>query len=118
MTRRFICCALLAALLSAFGYSAKAQGDGRFMSYHPSSLSSCGAYTRAPAAERSWAQAWLWGFVSGVNQARSERGPRLADTDTDGIVSWVDKFCAENPLNTFTNAAITLVTELEKRGRP
>ena len=82
---------------------------------------SCGDWTTA-ARENGWTrvayQAWLGGFVSGVNLNVSDRVGNLNEgTDVPGMTAWVDNYCAANPLDTVSSAAVALAVELIERKR-
>lgn len=52
---------------------------------------------------------WVLGFVSGVGYA----GFRLKETDSAGLIAFVDTYCAEHPLDDIGEAAKALVEELK-----
>lgn len=53
-------------------------------------------------------RAWVLGFVSGVGYI----GPKMKDTDADGIYAFMDTYCAAHPLDSIGGAAQALVEEL------
>ncbi|PYR75463.1 MAG: hypothetical protein DMF87_20605 [Acidobacteria bacterium] len=55
-------------------------------------------------------QAWLAGFVSGVGYVNDRR---LNKTDINGMKAYVDRYCADHPLDDIAKAAQTLVVALE-----
>jgi hypothetical protein len=57
---------------------------------------------------------WIWGFVSGANAYG--RRP-LADVPAGALDAWVDKYCADHPLDRIDDAGIALVEELAARAR-
>jgi hypothetical protein len=76
---------------------------------------SCGAWMESAGNEgdRAQYQYWVRGFVSGHNFANPEHQVRLQRMpDNDALTSYIDKFCAENPVLPFTSAAFQLVREL------
>ena len=75
---------------------------------------SCGAWVRSrsnPEARQVYLY-WFSGLVSGYSYGSlSHQVPLHAMPDQDTLVLFVDKHCSENPLRSFTSAAITLVGE-------
>jgi len=76
--------------------------------------SSCGTWLRdAARSDKSFyelEQAWLAGFVSGVGYVNDRR---LNKTDINGMKAYVDRYCADHPLDDIAKAAQTLVVALE-----
>ena len=61
--------------------------------------------------------AWVLGFVTGFNRWDSGDKENIADgTDSDGIIAWISKDCAENPLNDVAITASRLIRTLRERG--
>lgn len=77
---------------------------------------SCGAWT-SHKADDGWARTgdfhWLAGFLSGLNLANG--GDITGTVDMLAAVAYVDKFCAENPLDEVGLAASFLAKELYER---
>jgi hypothetical protein len=74
---------------------------------------SCGAWTKQQADKNNtYYEWWLYGFMSGAS-----RGTGLQKTDSEGIAAWMNKYCAEHPLDTIVVGAYKLVVELTPRGR-
>lgn len=61
-------------------------------------------------------RAWLFGFVSGVNNASQFEGELFGAEDADGLVAYIDKHCANDPLDALGEASNALVKELLVRG--
>lgn len=83
-------------------------------------MPSCGAWTAARTTRLDGVAAqyekWALGFESGLNLARSAaRGDVLRGADTEGVLSWVDQFCREHPLDTLSVAVVDLDRELTLR---
>ena len=81
---------------------------------------SCGSWTEAARDNGGWPraafEAWLAGFVSGVNLNIAATVGNLNDgTDFDGMVAWIDNYCAANPLSSVSSATVTLSVELLNR---
>jgi hypothetical protein len=55
---------------------------------------------------------WVLGFLTAAG-SYNVRGD-LRETDHDAVSAWLDKYCREHPLNTFKDAAASLVDELSK----
>ena len=120
---------LLALLVLAFciqGVEAKDQFFVRGDGYH-----SCGAWTAAQAhrpyigpgkrpvtiaqLERETQIAWVNGFITAFDYYASESGGVGNSSDLNGILVWIDNYCATQPLDNITTATIALVSELSKR---
>ena len=54
-------------------------------------------------------EAWVTGFVSGVGYASSTA---LKQTDTEGLLSFIDRHCTDHPLDLLVEATTKLTTEL------
>ena len=79
---------------------------------------SCGTWLahRSPGDPNS-AQfdAWVTGYVTGVNQFADEDGDVTGHQDSDGMIAWVTTYCTSHPLDKIATAAGHLVLELQKR---
>ena len=64
--------------------------------------------------------AWLNGYLTAVNRyqngVKNHNGLRdiKAGRDTQALMFWLDKYCNENPLDTFARAVFMLQNELQK----
>jgi hypothetical protein len=87
---------------------------GDWISYFGVGKLSCGKYIQDintyPEAKSAYSW-WLAGFVTGTNLAKG----RALDIDKPAYEEWIKKYCQENPLDTFINAAIELNKALDKR---
>jgi hypothetical protein len=54
---------------------------------------------------------WLGGFVTGTNLVKS----RSTLTDDKAYEAWIEKYCRDNPLDSFHKAAIELNKELDNK---
>jgi hypothetical protein len=78
---------------------------------------SCGSWTAEPAY-RQGRQSWVAGFVTGHN-FYAPGDTAVAPPDGKAMFVWMDRYCAEHPLDSIVNAALALVTELRRqRGVP
>ncbi len=84
-----------------------------FVVYGPADVS-CGQFTSALGTRRATYEWWALGFLSGVGWTRAGE-VRLKDTDSEGAIAWVAKYCAEHPLDMVVDAAKSLVAELEPK---
>lgn len=100
---------LLAALLQR---ADSATQNRQATTYGPASLS-CGAFIAAGPRDHQMYGWWVLGVISG---AALYWDVPLAKTDPDGIISWVNHYCAEHPLDELVTATQNLVTELGIRG--
>jgi hypothetical protein len=85
---------------------------------------SCGTWTDARkegGARADALEAWVEGFLTGTNAllAVKDEGPDVAaSTDMSGILKWLDRYCADHPLDRITAASMALIAELDKRKPP
>ena len=106
---RVICIVILSLLFTGIA-NAK---DSPFSGYGVTELS-CGKYiqdiTRDPMKEivYHW---WVAGFLTGTSM---EKG-RVTYTDSASHDAWLKKYCQENPLDHFINAASKLNKELDRQ---
>lgn len=56
-------------------------------------------------------RAWVLGYITGVGGS----GVRMRQTDSPGILSFVDQYCDAHRVDTIEVAAVALVTELRLR---
>jgi len=66
------------------------------------------------ATARAAYRAWVLGFVSGVNTGSNTE--LLQEVDHTAVLRWLDGFCADNPTETISSAARSLVAELRTSG--
>lgn len=83
---------------------------------------SCGSWTAGTAisatsegtGNRSAYMLWTEGYVSGAGYVLAGRDSVvIADTDMQGIQTWMTKYCSDHPLDTLLVAATNLVVQLE-----
>ena len=56
---------------------------------------------------------WFGGFVTGVNRERNT--DVLEDTDMQGALLWIRRYCEKHPLDTFRSTANLVLLEVTKR---
>lgn len=102
----FVACA---CLLLGYGLGS---AQGTFKVYGHGN-SSCGEWTSQRRSERAVQTnaTWVAGFVSGAGYGSSRP---LRETDTAGIIAWMDARCAAHPLEAIAEAAAALVVEMTK----
>jgi hypothetical protein len=107
MTRQLILVALVSLLMGA---AADAQPYVKVHGFQDgsrgkwSSLKAGDWYTREVVAY------WTRGFISGYNWF-NPTNQVLRDLSYETMVAYVDKYCRDNPLKGFTDAAIQLICE-------
>lgn len=78
---------------------------------------SCATWTRYRSEKVSQSlEGWVLGFVTGRNFYGT--GNVGLGVQAEGLTGWVDQYCAANPLDSVTTAAVKLVNELQKRSKP
>lgn len=88
---------------------------------HGLGTQSCGnwtSYRRAGGYTDLAPQAWIQGYISALNFSVSLRGEGpdiMQGTDAEGIFAWVDNYCAAHPLNSISQAALDLATDLRSK---
>jgi hypothetical protein len=80
---------------------------------------SCGSWTKAQhSATAQEYQLWMLGFVSGQSVWAGRHGIRVTPTDVTAIYTYVDKYCADHPLDPMVKAGNDLVDELVAKSKP
>jgi hypothetical protein len=82
---------------------------------------SCGEWTqgRFNRDETEYVDmAWVQGFITAVNLAGPGSSDISKQTDPDGILAWIDNYCAKDPLKKLSSAVAELTAELLKREEP
>jgi hypothetical protein len=62
-------------------------------------------------------ESWVLGLVSGRNAYGPGNGDLAPGVNAEGLIGWVDQYCAANPLDSVTAAGFKLVKELERRAK-
>jgi hypothetical protein len=87
--------------------SAALAADGEPIVYG-TGAASCGRWLEMRRADNYYAYGnWVLGYIS----AKSEH-LRLKDSDSDAMAAWMDKYCAEHPLDTIQKGTVFLLKEL------
>jgi hypothetical protein len=115
---RYLCFGALLLLISV----TQAEAGGRELI--GVGAESCGTWIEAnklsPPPTRSplvlQLRAWILGFVSGVNNGIEAEGELFGGDDGNGLIAYIDKYCADNPLDTVGNASNHLAGDLFIRG--
>ena len=83
---------------------------------------SCEVWTKDRADKTSESHfvngAWIQGYLTAVNVFGEGPSHIAKGTDADGIMAWIDNYCAQHPVESLTVAAKALVDELTKRAAP
>ena len=90
-------------------------GAGQFKTY---GQYSCGQWLEAKKADgtvRTVMIGWVAGYVSAVNAWIEGKEDWLEHSDIPSAMSWIDKYCRENPLSKSTYAIRFLMYELGVR---
>lgn len=126
--RRHVRCSrprcLASLLLSCMLTGAAAAEEAREVSIWGIGQISCGRFVQErerPAgpygAYDATFRQWLLGFITALNWSDPQRRDRLAGTDAEGAMLWVENHCRTQPLDTFFDAALALERELSRKGR-
>lgn len=103
-----------AAILAANPVQAVA--SKQFQYYGFPGYDSCGSWTSNRRDRGSQAlEGFVLGFVTSANLYGDNDGLLGTGSGATGMLAWVDKYCADNPLDSVLTASIKLVTELKKR---
>ena len=80
---------------------------------------SCGEWKTSANSKigRAQYESWFRGFVTGYNWGNQDNQVKGGMPQGETLVLYVDKFCRENPLESFTTAVVSLIGELLKRER-
>jgi hypothetical protein len=75
----------------------------------------CGWWTAKRAGidpEKYMASSWVLGFLAGSNYFATGIYDVSKGVDNEGLLAWVDNYCAVNPLDSVADAAMELVAFL------
>lgn len=75
---------------------------------------SCGKWLKSRKTQTEWHQAgqWINGYYVAAQEFLLERKINLKRVDTYGLISFVDQYCTEKPLDTIYDAMIPLLGNL------
>lgn len=95
-----------------------ASGQDKPMAIFSYEDTSCGAWVRSAGNEivRDQYDSWFRGFISGYNFGNSNNQVPLGAVpkNNQALYLYVDKYCRENPLQSFISAAFRLVEDLRE----
>jgi hypothetical protein len=78
--------------------------------------SSCGLWTssrKANDAQEYILTGWVQGYITAINFSSAfDTGDITKSTDMSGVTAYIDNYCSANPLNTVSQAALSLVLKL------
>jgi hypothetical protein len=114
MSRLQLLAACSLAFVAACSQAAQAQ---EYLVFNYPEADSCSSWSQERASNKpsQAVEGWVLGFVSGRNRYGPGDGLLGAETNSTSLVAWIDRYCAQNPLDTVTKAAMELVKELERR---
>jgi hypothetical protein len=100
-----------AAVLAVFVSQAQAQTTYVHTGYGEGTKS-CGTWTQARKGndlkETNWLVEWSAGYLTATGRFTSN----MRTSDNGGMLSFLDKYCQEHPLDTFESANIALARAL------
>jgi hypothetical protein len=80
---------------------------------------SCGEWTQGRKTATNYLdEAWVQGFITAVNLVGPGSSNISGGTDPDGILAWIDNYCAKDPIKSLSYAVGELTAELLKREEP
>lgn len=97
---------VIACLFPAVGNASTVYGTGN---------NSCGGWSKERAARSMtsrYYQMWVLGFISGAGATLEIFNRSAKITDSDAAHAYIDKYCAEHPLETIHVASQMLMVEL------
>jgi hypothetical protein len=78
-----------------------------------SGTASCGKYVEARKSDSDGNyRAWLAGYISALNLMTKDTYNVMGETDTDGMMLWIENYCTGNPLKRFESAAQAVSAKL------
>ena len=84
--------------------------------------SSCGRWTEArktDSSDQALMTSWILGFVTAYNAFSTEAASgALVKSDAKGMFAWLDRYCADHPLELFINAAEHLLRDATTQTAP
>ena len=77
-------------------------------------LTSCDAWAQASKTERLNMESWIAGYLSSFNSLIDDPDVPdfLKDEDWDGLMAWIDNYCAAHPGDKLETAALWPAVEL------
>ena len=110
--------ALIAVILLASAPT-QAAPPKQFQYYGFPGNDSCGSWTSNRRDRGSQVlEGWVLGYVTSANFYGDNDGQLGVGSGAAGMLAWVDKYCADNPLDTVLTASVKLVIELKKMRTP
>jgi len=79
---------------------------------------SCGTWIKEHAQQSKHSRyqtTWVLGYISGSDFHIEINGGKQKATDANAVISYIDKYCRENPLKEVYYAAQQLVNELSSK---
>ena len=109
---------LLSVILSLPTIANAIDAKGNFISRGVGALKdgSCGKYVREGDIDTRGVYAhWLMGYISGINKEKRGKPDYSNGADAEGLIQWIENYCKENPLSSFSSAADAMLDELNKK---
>jgi hypothetical protein len=76
------------------------------------------ARSEADSQEALRLESWLFGFLGGMNWAlRNSRSDPLFEVENSAILSWIDRYCRDNPSKDILQAALAFDDEMVRQRR-
>lgn len=117
---RLLQVAILSAAFVLPGWQAEA-GTKQGFTAIGAGTSSCGKWTEDKASDRAiYVEdgTWVLGFVSAFNSLGWKGMNVASETDEDGIIAWIDNYCAANPTKGVVYATTALINFLSAGPHP
>ena len=78
-------------------------------------LNSCGSFVEAQRSDKMASLMygnWLAGYLTAINRTTPGIYDIVNKVDHSGLMQWIENYCNQNPLKSFSDAVETLVIEL------
>lgn len=115
VTRRLLVIVGAHLLLAAAQPVHAMDSTGKYTILGPGNLS-CGEWLSIRRQGNDYAiSSWVTGYVTAYNTFPNGKINIAGGTDVEGMLAWIDNYCAKNPLDKIAAAAVALSDELMGR---
>lgn len=106
---------LIVALILASPVFSFARNSGGEYIIHSYGTETCTSYLklRKPIIDNKLVTAWVEGFITGYNYTTMRVSDLAMGKNIDDVMEKIDKYCANDPMNTLMNAMLMYVREVD-----